>query len=131
MPLPYGEWGGTRIVEKETRDTHVDSELCITSEVLRGVICPEAHKNGFKTKQKKINWGPKSPQILELFIKLEHMELHLRKVGLTRARRLTEERTYPQGCVNSQQTLQLIEKRDKAHLTNFALIDEFGERSGT
>ena len=38
---------------EETRITHVDSEICIRSEVLRGVICPEVHENGSKKKKKK------------------------------------------------------------------------------
>jgi hypothetical protein len=41
---------GVCVLEKETRNTHVDSDFCIksdASEGLRGVICPG---NGFKNK---------------------------------------------------------------------------------
>jgi hypothetical protein len=36
-----------------TRIAHVDSGICIRSEVLHGVICLEVHENGFKKKKKK------------------------------------------------------------------------------
>jgi hypothetical protein len=36
-----------------TRIAHVDSGICIRSEVLHGVICPEVHENGFIKINKK------------------------------------------------------------------------------
>jgi hypothetical protein len=35
------------------RIAHVDSGICIRSEVLHGVICLEVHVNGLKKKKKK------------------------------------------------------------------------------
>ena len=48
---------GKEMKGEETRITHVDSEICIRSEVLRGVICPEVHENGSKKKKKNIRLG--------------------------------------------------------------------------
>ena len=43
---------GKEMKGEGTRITHVDSDICIRSEVLRGVICPEVHENGSKKKKK-------------------------------------------------------------------------------
>ena len=71
----------------------------------------------------EVDRSPQSPNGLQLFIKYEDKELHLRNLGDHLRDISRKERTYSGGCVDGQHTLRFVESKE-ASLTNFVLVEK-------